>query len=130
MLEWFHVMFSPCLKVLMFSFLHYFLVQQLQTQFLFHCVQSYNHNHCSSQRAFCVHLTYFFTFILYCHHQSSGDVDVNILTLNIRKLRAGDIKELAMFIPGLTPKFIVGYCLLSSTNHTVSLLPFQPPFNS
>lgn len=109
-------MFSPWLKVLMFSFLCYFLVKQLQVQVLFHFIQKYNHNHSSFWRAICVHLTYIFTFILYCHHKSPRDVGVNILILNIKKLKARDIKELAIFIPGLTPKLVVGYCLLSSTN--------------
>ena len=87
-------MFSPWLKVLMFSFLCYFLVKQLQMQFLCHFIQNYNHNHGSSWRAICVHLTHIFTFILYSHHKSPGDVGVNILILKTKNSRLETLNSL------------------------------------
>ena len=87
-------MCSPWLKVLMFSFLRYFLVKQLQMQFLCHFIQNYNHNHGSSWRAICVHLTYIFTFTLYSRHKSPGDVGVNILILKIKNSRLETLNSL------------------------------------
>lgn len=127
-----HNFFPIDQSLIVLFFLHCFQVNQYQTQFLFHFIQSINHDHCSLWRACYVHLTYIITFILYCHHKNSGDGGINILTLKIRKLRAGEVQQHATHTPALpdpkgqyevlSPLFHKLHCVPLATSMTFELI--------